>query len=88
MTKLIYSVYVLKSLNDNFHYIGHSFNLGNRLKIHNAKKVRSTKAHAPYKIIYHEEYKSRSEAQKREYYLKSRNGNFWLRAHLKNSSKW
>ena len=60
--KITYHVYVLKSINDNFHYIGHTHDLVSRLQIHNANKVKSTKAHSPYRIIYVEDYTSRSEA--------------------------
>ncbi|MCD6337609.1 MAG: GIY-YIG nuclease family protein, partial [Candidatus Marinimicrobia bacterium] len=47
-----YFVYVLKSIKNNFHHIGHTHNLEKRLKIHNKKKVRSIKRYIPFKIIY------------------------------------
>ncbi len=85
---LMYYVYVLKSVTGNFHYIGHSENISFRLKQHNAGKVRASKAHRPYTLIYFEEYQTKSEAQKREYYLKRGKGNFWLREHLKEKGGW
>jgi len=83
-----YCVYVLRSLKDNFHYIGHTKDLDKRLRSHNDKKVRSTKAHVPYKVIYTEDYHSRTEAAKREYYLKQADGNIWLRQYLKDLRLW
>ncbi|MBO8130878.1 MAG: GIY-YIG nuclease family protein [Candidatus Marinimicrobia bacterium] len=80
----MFKVYVLKSLKDNYHYIGHTANLEKRLKEHNKGKVRSTKPHRPFKIIYTESYHNRSSAFKREMYLKSFVGNIWLRKKLKN----
>jgi len=84
----MYYVYVLKSVNGNFHYIGHSEDISFRLKQHNAGKVRTSKAHRPYTLIYFEEYQTKSEAQKREYYLKRGKGNIWLREHLKEKGVW
>ncbi len=84
----MYYVYILKSTNDRFHYIGHSENIATRLKQHNAGKVRSSKAHCPYEIIYFEEYQTKSEAQKREYYLKRGKGNIWLKTMLEEKGKW
>ncbi|MFQ6611575.1 MAG: GIY-YIG nuclease family protein [Fidelibacterota bacterium] len=60
----MYTVYVLKSLDHPFHYIGHSRDVPKRLKIHNQGKVRSTKARRPYKVIYTEDYSTKSEADK------------------------
>ncbi len=84
----MYTVYVLKSLNQNYHYIGHTRNIPARLTAHNAGKVRSTKGYRPFKVIYTEQYPTRSAAQQREYYLKSAPGNVWLRAHLQAQGRW
>ncbi|MCG2715950.1 MAG: GIY-YIG nuclease family protein [Candidatus Marinimicrobia bacterium] len=84
----MYQVYVLKSVTDNFHYIGHTKDISLRLNEHNRGKVRSTKAHRPYTVIYTENYWTKSAAQKREYYLKRGEGNQWLRNHLKELQVW
>ncbi|MDD4784207.1 MAG: GIY-YIG nuclease family protein [Candidatus Paceibacterota bacterium] len=68
----MYYVYILKSIKDNTHYIGFTNNLINRLKLHNKKKVLSTKLKTPYKIVYYEAYASRDEAKLREHNLKLR----------------
>ena len=83
-----YFVYVLKSIKNNFHYIGHTYDLKERLLIHNKKKVRSTKGHAPFKIIYTESFATRSEACKREMYFKQATGNICLRQYLIERGVW
>ena len=84
----MYYVYVLKSQKDNYHYIGHTENITKRLSCHNSGKVKSTKCHLPYKVIYFEEYSTKSDAHKREYYLKKGEGNFWIRKQLISLDIW
>jgi len=67
----MYVVYVLKSLVTGRNYYGHTGDLPKRLKDHNSGKVRSTKAYKPWKVIYTEEYATKSEAYQRELFLKS-----------------
>jgi predicted GIY-YIG superfamily endonuclease len=50
--------------------------------------VRSTKAYQPFKLIYTEEYPTKSAAQQREYYLKRGEGNIWLREQLQARGVW
>jgi putative endonuclease len=75
----MYFTYILKSLKDNRFYYGSCEDLEKRLLIHNAGKVKSTKSRLPFVIHYFEEYSSRSDAQKREYYFKSIDGYRWLK---------
>lgn len=65
----MYYLYILK-LVDNSYYIGSTNDLEQRLKYHQKGKVRSTKNILPAGLIYFEKYKTRSEAQKREYQIK------------------
>ncbi|WP_350097571.1 GIY-YIG nuclease family protein [Imperialibacter sp.] len=62
----MFFTYILKSEVDQTHYYGHSNNLLERLKKHNGGKVRSTKAKRPWRILYYEEFETKSEAYKRE----------------------
>ena len=66
----MYYVYVLKSTNKNFLYIGSTGDLRNRLKEHNAGRVKSTKLYYPLKLIYYEAYVSKTDALVRENSLK------------------
>ena len=59
-------VYILKSIKDNRKYTGFTSNLNKRLKDHNSGKVRSTRLHRPYIVIYKEEVSGRDEAVRRE----------------------
>jgi putative endonuclease len=70
----MYFVYVLWSEKLQKRYVGHTQNIESRLIEHNSGKVHFTRAGVPWKIIYTEEYSSRSEAMKREKFLKSGRG--------------
>jgi len=67
----MYTVYILKSINKKRYYIGCTKDVKRRLKEHNEGKTRSTKGHAPWRIVYTEEYDTSSEAFKREKEIKS-----------------
>lgn len=67
----MFFVYILKSINKEYFYIGQTNNLKKRLKRHNDKFCLSTKSYAPFKLLYFEKYQTRSEAVKRERYFKS-----------------
>jgi len=70
----MYNVYILKSLKNSRHYIGHTENLEKRLIEHNKGDVRSTKNGKPWKVIYTETYESKADAYKRELEIKSYKG--------------
>ncbi|MCL5667243.1 MAG: GIY-YIG nuclease family protein [Patescibacteria group bacterium] len=63
-------VYVIKSLNHDFVYIGQTCDLKLRFPKHNAGKEIATKAYVPYKLIYYEAYASKKDALVREKKLK------------------
>ncbi|HTE48580.1 MAG TPA: GIY-YIG nuclease family protein [Candidatus Paceibacterota bacterium] len=67
----MFKVYILKSLNYDRYYIGHSINANKRLFEHNLGKVRSTKAYKPWKIMYIEDQPNKREAYSREMKIKS-----------------
>lgn len=67
--KLMYNLYILK-LSDNSYYIGSTENIELRLNEHSVGRVRSTRNNLPFKLIYTENFKNRSEAQSREYQIK------------------
>ncbi len=67
----MYHVYFLKSLRDGNFYIGcTSLEPEARLKVHNSGTVKSTKSRRPLELIYFEKFSDKSEAFKREFYLK------------------
>jgi len=67
-------LYIIYSKSFNRWYIGSSNNIHDRLRRHNAGNSKSTKSYRPWLLLYYEEFTTRSEAVKREYYLKSIKG--------------
>ena len=70
----MYYVYILESVKSGRHYVGSTSNLERRLTEHNEGKVKSTKRCRPWKIIYTEEFATKTEALKRERKIKSYKG--------------
>ncbi|MDD2656133.1 MAG: GIY-YIG nuclease family protein [Patescibacteria group bacterium] len=68
-------LYILQSLShkDKF-YVGITNRERERLDEHNRGQTFSTKKYLPWKVIYMEEFETKSQAMKRETYLKSING--------------
>ncbi len=67
----MYSVYVLKSIEYKRFYIGSTSNLEKRILKHNSGGSVWTKRYKPWKIIYAEQYVSKTEALQRENEIKS-----------------
>lgn len=80
--KKMFYVYVLKLLKDNSLYVGYSSNLKQRIKSHKDGKNFSTKYKLPLELIFYEAYKEKSDAKRRENYLKTTKGKTTLRAML------
>lgn len=82
----MFYVYVIKNEYGKI-YIGQTGDIDHRLKRHNkelpVKKSSYTfKNKGTWKLIYKEEYRTRSEALKREKHLKSHKGRDWIRQNL------
>ena len=83
----MFYVYILKSKKDNSFYIGQTENLVTRIDFHNQGLSKYTSRKAPWNIVYYEEYKTRTEALKRERFLKKqRNRDFYERLILNKQS--
>ncbi|MCA1758517.1 MAG: GIY-YIG nuclease family protein [Bacteroidales bacterium] len=75
-----FTVYILESEFDESFYIGYSSNLEQRLQYHNSGKSRYTSKKMPWKLVHTENFETRSEALKREKFLKKqRNREFYKR---------
>jgi putative endonuclease len=72
--EIVFRVYILRSVKTGRHYIGHSADVDERFRAHNAGRVRSTKAYRPWEIIRREEYATKAEAYRREREIKSYKG--------------
>ena len=78
-----YYIYVLKSEKDYQLYTGFTKDLTKRLIEHEKGRVPSTKNHLPVSLIYWEGCLSRSDATRREKYLKTAWGKRYLKNRLK-----
>lgn len=77
-------LYILRSLKDNKLYIGTTDNISRRLKQHNNGQSGSTKYRRPFTLIYKENYPSKNQAMKREWYFKNTGeGNKLMRTLIK-----
>ncbi|MGX7111776.1 GIY-YIG nuclease family protein [Gemella cuniculi] len=66
-------MYVLKCA-DNSLYTGYTTDLIRRIRLHNTKKgAKYTKSRVPVVLEYYEEFNSKSEAAKKEYFFKKFN---------------
>ncbi|MGB6483822.1 MAG: GIY-YIG nuclease family protein [Candidatus Acidiferrales bacterium] len=63
-------VYILQSETTGRYYIGQTKYLEERLSYHNANYSLALRNRGPWKLVYSEEYKTRSEAILRERYMK------------------
>jgi putative endonuclease len=73
-------LYILKSEVFDSSYVGHTSDLAKRILEHNSGKSLSTRGKRPWRIVYKEEYSTRSEAILRERYFKSIKGRLELKA--------
>jgi len=75
----MFYVYIIRSLKNNRNYIGSTNNLKRRLKEHNTGQSKYTSLTRPFKLIHSEEFNNRSDAVKRELFLKSGQGRTWIK---------
>jgi putative endonuclease len=74
--------YIIKSIEHDFYYKGHCEDIEERIKQHNAGMTESIKPYIPFKLVYFEEFNTRSEAIKREKYFKTSAGRRFLKSKL------
>jgi putative endonuclease len=67
-------VYVLRSDVTGRRYIGSCHDLDNRFREHNAGESKATKHGIPWRLIHYESFSSRTEAVRRERFLKTGKG--------------
>ncbi len=79
-------VYILQDEITGKLYKGHTSDLQSRLKRHNSHEAGSMrytyKQKGPWKLIYSEAYATRSDAMKRETFLKSGQGREWIKVNI------
>ena len=70
LNDMVFFVYVLQSETTGRFYVGQTQNLEERVVYHNANYSRALKNRGPWKIVHTEQYATRSEAVRREGYIK------------------
>jgi putative endonuclease len=81
----MYYVYVLKSQIRNKRYIGYSTDLKKRLVYHSSRKVKSTKAYKPWKIVFYEAFDNEQDTRAEEKLLKTGQWRRILKTKLKHT---
>ncbi len=80
----MYYIYVLWSSKLCKRYVGSTDNVAQRLDKHNRGVNKFTKGGLPWVKVYQEEFSTKTEALKREWFLKSGQGRAWLDKRLPN----
>lgn len=70
----MYYVYILKSLKNGRLYTGSTEDIERRFSEHNNGYSKATKSMRPFELMHQESYDSRSQAFRREMYLKTGKG--------------
>ena len=66
--------YILISNKAHIFYFGSTNDLRNRVKLHNTGKVKSTKPHTPWRLVWYGAFENEKQARNFELYLKSGSG--------------
>ena len=77
-----YYTYVLESLKDGENYVGYTTNLYSRMKAHQRGLSFATKSRTPLRLIYCEACLNKDDAMRRERFLKSSEGRFYIKRRL------
>lgn len=83
MKNAFHYVYVLRSLADGHLYTGYTSDLRERVRLHQAGQVASTRARLPLELLYYEACRHQQDATRREKYLKSAWGKRYLKSRLR-----
>jgi putative endonuclease len=79
----MFYIYILQSINKDNLYTGCTTDLKKRFKEHNQGDVQSTKPHCPWRLIYYESCLNKKDATRREQYLKTGQGQRFLKRRIK-----
>ncbi|MFQ5776613.1 MAG: GIY-YIG nuclease family protein [Terriglobia bacterium] len=66
----MFTVYILQSERTGRYYVGQTSNLPKRLHYHQCGLTRSGRNRGPWRVVYQEEFSTRSEAVRRERQIK------------------
>ena len=74
----MFYTYILKSKLTGSYYIGQTNDIVKRLHLHNSGYNKSTKNGLPWELVYSEKYNTRSEAVRRENYIKGKKSKAYI----------
>ena len=83
----MYYVYLIRSKEHDWKYVGYTTDLEKRVKEHQKGLSKATGPYRPFDIIFYEAYKSKVDAKRREEYFKTNQGKRALRLMLKDRLK-
>jgi putative endonuclease len=78
----MYFAYVIKSINHDYYYKGHTQDIEKRLLQHNSGLTESIRPYIPFRLVYIESFNIEEDAIKREKYFKSSAGRRFLKKQL------
>jgi len=78
----MYYVYIIFSSKFHIFYIGSAVDLKERLKMHNAGSVQSTKPYLPWNLMWYCAFQTEKETRNFERYLKTGSGRSFVYRHL------
>lgn len=81
----MYFVYVLRSKIKNWIYVGSTNDVLRRFSEHERGNVRSTSPYKPFELVFYEGFLAKTDAVRREDYLKTSKGKSTLRMMLRES---
>ncbi len=79
----MFYTYCLESLKNKQLYVGYTNNLKKRFEEHNQGLNSSTKRYLPWKLVYYEASLNKTDALRREKYLKTTQGGRLLKRRMK-----
>jgi len=79
-----YKVYILRMSNGQL-YVGFTADIQRRLHEHELGKVASTKQRRPVKLLHYESYLLKTDAERRERFLKTTEGKRLLRMQIRDA---
>ncbi len=74
----MYWIYIIKSNSANRYYIGQTSNLENRIFHHNSGSEKYTKIATDWHLVFSKEYKTRTEVQKVENFIKKQKSRIFI----------
>ena len=80
--KVMFYVYILKSVGVDWRYVGYSSDLKERFRQHNNGKVKATRNYRPFELACYIAVMDKETALKLERYFKSGSGIAWMNRHL------